>query len=775
MILEKQSQSIIYETGAAKGSIDMSLDLDSAQILMQMLSKNLYSDAVGSTIRECASNALDSHRRAGVDDPIIVSLREVSNGYEFSVEDFGIGLDADDVEKIISKYGKSTKRDSNTELGMMGLGFKAPLAYASSFYFVCRKDGVERKYMMYEGEDTNAIDLLLETPTSERNGVKVVVPVKYSDRHSFKTKIREQLAYFESVHFDVEDIDNSFSIYRGEHYQMSELCQTNTMHICLDNVYYPIDWEKLGISKINVPIGLRFGLSDGIFPTPNRESLRYNAEMKQNILDKIELVADELVDKYNETVATEADLRELFVFYSTNEIEIPSPIDDDAFIRVTDLVKRSKKACKQPKLKDCVLLNSRMLYLKRDYIFVDYEHRHSFQRYRRTISHHKSDYDKRVTFTVHRQHNGWFIPNTYLFDTVLGSTMQTYLRSNCKDDMWFVKKGAPMKLWSFAYGKPDQSNSGTYYGLLELWKYPKKRWRDMIIELQTIKKSITDKLKHVSEIQIPDAWIAAQKASKKKPGKIGATIIRERGDINVKLLEPLQRWVDSQNGKFVSYVWKGKDLDVTKSIIVYGEPDKKALLDRLYGLINETEAKFVMVSERDKKILESYGLKHWVHVDKFVNDKHRVYRRAITAHAIHKNLSRSTVFERARNIDEFYIIEGLKNDVDTLTSFRKKHKLRISDYDFRNRVDIDAEVERGCLCPTVADVYNRVKALINEYTFISLVATDITYGRVREYVDMLEQLCRRNHIRMIRSRYNITEGYVPTDEFGQLCLFGMAS
>ena len=56
----------------------MSLDLDSAQILMQMLSKNLYSDSIGSTIRECASNALDSHRRAGSKDPIIVSLGHIT-------------------------------------------------------------------------------------------------------------------------------------------------------------------------------------------------------------------------------------------------------------------------------------------------------------------------------------------------------------------------------------------------------------------------------------------------------------------------------------------------------------------------------------------------------------------------------------------------------------------------------------------------------------------------------------------------------------------------
>ena len=199
MRLENQKQSNVLSTGPANKSIGMSLDLDSAQVLMQMLSKNLYSDAIGSTVRECASNALDSHRRAGVNKPIVVSLvRNDSNNYEFSVEDFGVGLDADDVEKIISKYGKSTKRDSDTELGMMGLGFKAPLAYASSFYFTCRKDGVERKYMMYEGEDTNTIDLIYEKPTTEGNGVKVIIPIKWGDRYDFVNKQAALLSYLQS-------------------------------------------------------------------------------------------------------------------------------------------------------------------------------------------------------------------------------------------------------------------------------------------------------------------------------------------------------------------------------------------------------------------------------------------------------------------------------------------------------------------------------------------------------------------------------------------------
>lgn len=121
MILEKQKEAQILTEGNSTESIGMSLDLDSAQILMQMLSKNLYSDAIGSTVRELASNALDSHRRANVDKPIIVSFKITKdNNYEFTVEDFGAGLDHNDVVGIISKYGKSTKRNSTTELGMMG-------------------------------------------------------------------------------------------------------------------------------------------------------------------------------------------------------------------------------------------------------------------------------------------------------------------------------------------------------------------------------------------------------------------------------------------------------------------------------------------------------------------------------------------------------------------------------------------------------------------------------------------------------------------------------
>ena len=207
---------------------------------------------------------------------------------------------------------------------MMGLGFKAPLAYSSSFYFICRKDGIERKYMMYEGEDTNTIDRLYERPTAERDGVKVIVPVKWSDRDQFFKKMKEQLAYFEDVYFDVNVnshvIDNTFTIYRGEQFQYSQLASDEYLHICLDNVYYPIDFSKLDIShQLQFPVALRFSLSDGVFPTPNREAIRYTQEAKQIIMDRLKEMANFFVGKYNEQMTACKTYQQVREYYDTSK------------------------------------------------------------------------------------------------------------------------------------------------------------------------------------------------------------------------------------------------------------------------------------------------------------------------------------------------------------------------------------------------------------------------------------------------------------------------
>lgn len=120
MILEQQTENIVLEEGETDRVYATEIDMESIHFLKQMLSK-FYSDPIGSLIRETCSNALDSHREINTKDPIIVSFKRNAQGnYEFSVEDFGIGINEETIDKILKKYGKSTKRNSNTQLGAFG-------------------------------------------------------------------------------------------------------------------------------------------------------------------------------------------------------------------------------------------------------------------------------------------------------------------------------------------------------------------------------------------------------------------------------------------------------------------------------------------------------------------------------------------------------------------------------------------------------------------------------------------------------------------------------
>ena len=116
---------------------------------------------------------------------------------------------------------------------------------------------------MYEGEEQNTIDLLFTTETKEKNGVKIIVPVNYGDRVEFVNKIKEQLCYFKDIFFDVESVgrydegkrafDNNFSIFREQDFQISEICQDKTLHICLDDVYNCIQAESM-MKEANIKI-----------------------------------------------------------------------------------------------------------------------------------------------------------------------------------------------------------------------------------------------------------------------------------------------------------------------------------------------------------------------------------------------------------------------------------------------------------------------------------------------------------------------------------------
>jgi len=732
MILEKQTESHILQEGTTQETVKMSLDLDSAQVLMQMLSKNLYSDSIGSTIRECASNALDSHRRAGCDEPIIVSFKRNSQAdtYEFAVEDFGIGLDADDVVNIISKYGKSTKRDSNTELGMMGLGFKAPLAYSSSFYFVARKDFMERKYMMYEGEDTNSIDLLYEKPTAEPNGVKVIVPVNYSDRYSFTNKIKEQLAYFENVYFEVDSswgrVDNDFIIHRAEHFQYSSLATNSDMHLCLDNVSYPIDWDKLGISRIGIKMALRFSLSDGLFPTPNREALRYTQEAKQTILKKIAMVADVFMEKFNEAITTQSDIKAIMQFYSKNNKHIKSwykGTDDD--VCIDDLVIHSSVPVAQPKLDNIKLLNLERLAVKaKEYILAEYKFKYRFSGKFQNLKSYYHEYLRISDFTSYN------FGGVYIFENELSKGKQDYLRTILPDNkqIYFVKK-SPFKLRN----KSGQTDYAKYYdSVLNLSMYPKAQWRQLIQEFQYVVGLYSKDFIDVDAIEIPQSFKDAQKAKRLKitvAAVKGPKKIRMKGEFSGKVGTQMQIDLSDQHCKFVPTTFKMEMIHQRAKLNVYAKEADKKKMDNAWSCFNK-HAVFVLVAQATFDNLQKADLHNWITLDKFMEGKNRPFKTVATEFLI-RNLieTYSATFKRINTVRD--ISTDLADKLQTLQEYHNSQYRSYCD-DTTKKAVIEHAIANNLFDQPIYLIYKQVNEVFTKLTFLDAILDTMGYNNSKK-------------------------------------------
>ena len=743
MILQKQKEANVLFEGETQQSIGMTLDLDSAQILMQMLSKNLYSDSIGSTIRETASNALDSHRRAGVDKPIIVSLENVNGNYEFSVEDVGLGLDADDVENIISKYGKSTKREEANSLGMWGLGFKSPLAYSSTFYFIARKNGIERKYMMYEGEDVNTIDLLYESETTEGNGVKVIVPVKYSDYYSFKTKSKEQLAYFQNVYFNIPDIDNSFKILRTEHYQLSNISTDNYLHICLDDVYYPIDFAKLGISSISFPVGLRFNLSDGLFPTPNREAIRYTEESKKVILDKIELVATEIIKLYNSQISEMNNLKLIYDYYQgyNKYVEL-----NGGKYSIENLIIYSKEKVKEPNIEGIKNLDLKHLFrIVNDSLFKDWEVKYTL--YNNRIS--ESKYSEIIYLSR------LFGKQIYVIDS-FPKNLKDYIReknSNARQ-LYFVKKTKSFKLFPSRWSSNTFSGSlDNYYNILDLKNVPRKDWRAHIKEFQLLKQKLEEYiLKDYYNPEIPKEWLDARKKQRVKTNVVSVRANKLEGEVSCKIATNLSRNVYGKNCKFEPFILKLNKIYKNPGLFIYEEYENRDKLDKLFPVISKNNIKLITFSKKEFQIIETLNIHNLMSYNKFMEGNNAPFRRIVTANLISKLISKNTnLFNNSYKFSE--LSTEFQQTLDELNDYKRKN---INQYLSGDVIDAMYSVakEHNLFDYSIYNKYLKMKELLEKNTFINYLSKHFVYGDNSQLISVFRDLFKYNKIKLNLGQYN---------------------
>lgn len=311
------------------GSKKMRLSENAASMVFQLFTKNVYSNPIGTVVREITSNCFDSHVEAKQNNPkwkktpvlIKKSFDKEANTYYISFIDFGVGMSPKRIEEVYMVYFESTKRADNTQIGGFGIGGKTPLAYKritgqgegeydNSFFVITNFNKRKYYYCIFEGAESPEVSLIHEEDTKEGNGTEIRVPVLEKDIETFEREMLKQLYYFEDIifeGFDKKDVDgnviitskatNDYQIVRGKTFWFRGEKYDDKIHVCLGRVAYPIDYDAIDLdySDYNLPVAIKLEVGD-INVTASRESLDYSEATIKVIKEKLEEVKAELIE-----------------------------------------------------------------------------------------------------------------------------------------------------------------------------------------------------------------------------------------------------------------------------------------------------------------------------------------------------------------------------------------------------------------------------------------------------------------------------------------------
>lgn len=725
MILQEQKNINIQKSGEVEKSTSMTIDTNSIHLLMGFLSKNIYSDAIGSTIREWVSNAWDATVKSGNKNPVVVRLVQENNFWKFSVEDKALGFDDTDIENVVSKYLCSTKREDNTQLGAIGIGLKSGLAYTNSFTFIGRKNGVERCWLMYEDETENKIDKLYEIPTTEENGVKFILDVDRWDVSEFSSKIREQLPYFTNVFIDdrYRPLPKDYKIYENELFKWSEIQSDNKMHVCLGDVYYPLDFAKLGISEIYIPVAIKVGLDEGIIPTINRESFMFTPQTKELLMNKIKAISTWFVERYNSENVEFETIEEAWDNIGNHEHIVE--IKNKKF-KINELEKWSSIPIVPLRIKE-VVHNTPIFYKHNFNAFF-----HQFD----TVAYSTYRGLKAQDFGIYSP------PSDYKKVICIGTNLSGYFKQFLAED--YKPK--------YVFRKNDHPvDFNTFKSLIGLNEENKRNWKNLINEFKTIrdrivKTYITDETNlHSSEafekfkerVRVIKARSYQGKYLNKQKGEVTL------GEIVDKLVGSGYK-VDKSTYKLEAmHKYKFKFLVFPEESI-----EDAKFLKKLVSCYNNYKV-FVAGKNEIKKLTKNKNIMLFARHNAEIQDV-KVLKKIVTAGLFQKTLDTyNKIFSGKTSIIEEFI-KPLSKDVEIIEAYQKEY------HNPKYTSIIDELISKtNEFDLTIWDSYVRVKEAITDLEFIKFLKVPSSWNSEEktEYSKFInEQLLMRK----LSKRYELS-------------------
>ncbi len=716
MILNTIKINEIEKIGDNISNGKMHLAIGAEAHLIRMLTR-AYSDPIGSLIREASANGIDSMRMANKDEPTICRLqRDNSGNFLFEIEDKGLGLNEEEFYKYIMGVGESTKQNIPGVIGGYGIGSKSALSYTNTFYYTCVKNGIERKFVIYSGEVVPEADLVHQKETINENGVTVTVPIKNGDYRTFLSKIKEQLSYFGTLYFDIPDFNNNFKIFKEVDFQWSEMSTDKFMCITLDDVYYPLDYSKLNINHINIPIALKFSLSDNVIPIPNREQLEYTTETTKLILDKIKKVANYFVSKYNENVSEFETFLKAYDYLgnSTHFIEI-----EGSTFCINDLEQYSDISVQEVKIKGLEKRNGNYYKKKSEELIWEYS---------------PIAYDERGTWR--RQHLSWELKRKafsnskiVIFNGSLTGNIKEFLRKKCGVNTLYIERQRERELKKTLSGWGNTLSDSCYISLLGLANKDKSKWRGLIQEWQFVRDQVIARFPDESDLENTIEYKEFLKDKKSRMQELRRQGVRVngyiplgkiKGDITIGRLRG-KRYDSSLTAD--KTVGKIEELYKTPRVTVYFTKDEFNADSRIvfkYYKAFKSKVDFVILNQREIKFVTPHH--------QFKNFKEfnmsKSFSRVSAAIRINEMLKQ--IPSDRKN----YILEFFPKWTDTYTKLRAYVREHIGNSDISNDIKdvILEEAEKNNNFDTFIEAdYLEMKEVVKMFYWLPLVQDDTYY------------------------------------------------
>ena len=272
--------------------------------LSTILRDSLYSDKILAPIREYSTNAMDAHVESGQPKrPILVKLPN-SMLPVFSVRDYGFGMSEERIWQVFANYGESTKRNSNEQTGMLGIGSKSAFAYTDNFTIVNRHAGKKSIFMCHvAGSAEGDLVRVSSEPTMEEDGLEIQIPVSTNDISTWVSKAEAFFSHWEVVPIfegNTVVIKKTDKLFEGADWYITEKV-ASTAQILMGNICYPVSHHQLKYPDKDrnysylFECGLVFKASIGdVDIAASREGLQYTAKTNSFFVERTKKIIGEL-------------------------------------------------------------------------------------------------------------------------------------------------------------------------------------------------------------------------------------------------------------------------------------------------------------------------------------------------------------------------------------------------------------------------------------------------------------------------------------------------